>query len=413
MKSALSCLSNGVRVATCEMPHAHTVAVGIWAEVGGRYEPAPKSGIAHFIEHLLFKGTARRTPRQISQAVEGVGGYLNAFTAEEHTCYHGASAAEYTRCVFDVLADMYLNPRLSPVDIERERGVIAEEILMYRDDPGQHVQELLCEIIWPDHPLGRPLTGSIETLRAIRREDFLNFRERHYQGRSTLVTFAGKITHAEAESLARTLGNLPRGRARKFASAPPIAKKPRLRTVFRETEQTHLAMAFPAFDIHDERRYALSLLHTLLGGNMSSRLFQELREKRGLCYSVNTHVSQFSDCGALSISCGLDAKNLERSLALIYRECDRLKSQPASAAELRRAKDYTIGMGRMSLEKTSSQNSRLGFSVLTFGKIIDPETVHRKLREVTAEEVQAIAKEVLDPRHLCAAVVGAGQGIRA
>lgn len=406
MKTTLSRLPNHVRVATCEMPHAQSVTMGIWTEVGGRYEPAKWSGISHFIEHLLFKGTARRSARQISQAVEGVGGYLNAFTAEEHTCYHAAAAAEYAPKVFDVLADMYLHARFASQDIERERGVISEEILMYRDEPAQLVQEILSETIWPAHALGRPLTGSLQSVARMQREDFVEFRRRHYHGGSTLVTMAGRITHEAAEQLAQPLADLPLNRRTAPATAPASTDAPRWSVLAKATEQTQLALAFPAFSVHDERRHALGLLHTILGGNMSSRLFQELRERRGLCYSVGTHLVPFSDTGALVVSCGLDAKSLEKTMDILRREWAKLRTIPVSRQELQRAKDYTIGMSRMSLEKTSSQNARLGFSVLTYGKITDSEEIHERIRSVSIEAITEVAAEILQEERLTTAIVG-------
>lgn len=407
MISQLTELSNRVRVATCEMPHAQTAAVGIWAGVGGRCEPARKSGISHFIEHLLFKGTKRRTARQISQEVEGVGGYLNAFTAEEQTCYHATAAAEFFPRVFRVLADMYVNPRFAPLDIERERAVITEEIFMYRDEPSHYVHELLNETVWPNHPLGRPLTGTPETVKAMGREDFLGFREKYYHGGNTVVTAAGRIRHEDVvRQVEKLLGELPCGTRARFPKAPAHARQVRMAVMEKDTEQTHLALALPAFGVHDERKYALNLLHILLGANMSSRLFQELREKRGFCYSVSTHVSAFQDTGVLGVSIGLDKRNLAKCLSLMFREFDRVREETVPAAELKRAKDYAIGTSRMAMEKTSSQNNRLGYSALLYGRLMDPEEIHEKIRAVTAEEILAVARNVLQRDHVAISAVG-------
>lgn len=407
MKSQLTTLSSGLRIATCEMPHAETAAVGIWAGVGGRHEPARLNGISHFIEHMLFKGTARRSARRIMEEVEGVGGDMNAFTAEERTCYYAAAAAEYFPRLCDVLADLYLNPRFSAPDIERERGVIGEEILMYLDEPSSHVQEILNENFWPGHALGRPLTGTVETIGKFQRDDFLAYRTSHYHAHTTVVSAAGKIRHEDVvEKISALLKDIPRGRKVRASSVPSTGDGPRVIVHRRDTQQTQLAMGVAGASHHDPRRYALQILHILLGGNASSRLFQELREKRGLCYSVSTHPACFEDTGMLNISLGLDQKNVEKSLRLILAAFEEVKNRPVRAAELKRAKEYAVGTSRMSLERTSSQNMRLGGSVLVYGKIMPSEDVHAKLRAVTAEDIQAAARDFLDASKATVAIIG-------
>jgi len=408
MKTQLTTLPGGLRVATCEIPHAETAALGIWAGVGGRHEPARLNGISHFIEHMLFKGTARRTARRIMEEVEGVGGDMNAYTSEERTCYYAAAAAEFFPRLCDVLCDLYLNPKFTSRDIERERGVIAEEILMYRDEPSSHVQEMLNQRYWAGHPLGRPLTGTLESITGFQRQDFLDYRVSHYHAASTVVSAAGKINHDDVvEKVSRLLENIPAGR-RLSPGKAPVAYRGSLRIAVekRDTQQTQFAMALPGGSHHDPRRYAAQILHIILGGNASSRLFQELREKRGLCYSVNTHPASFADTGMFNVSLGLEQKNVEKSLRLIVEEFERVKTQAVRPAELKRAKEYAVGTSRMSLERTSSQNMRMGGSVLVHGKIVDPEEIHARLRAVTAEDVQRVARDFLQPRKAAVAVVG-------
>lgn len=403
----ISTLPNGLRIATCEMPHAETAAMAIWASVGGRHEPAALNGISHFIEHMLFKGTARRSARRIMQEIEGVGGDMNAYTAEERTCYYATAAAEFFPRVCDVLCDIYLEPRFSVADIDRERGVIGEEILMYRDEPSSHVQENLNATYWPGHALGRPLTGTLESIEDMGREEFLNYRTTHYHAASTVVSVAGKVTHEEVvERVTRGLAALPAGRKPRSKHSPPAPAKPRLHVEARDVQQTQIAMAMPAMSHHDDRRYAFHLLHIILGGNASSRLFQELREKRGVCYSVSSHPLTLEDSGVLNISLGLDRRNVERSLRLIFDQIELLRSKPVGAAELRRAKEYAVGSSRMSLERASSQNMRIGSSLLVYGKIIDPAVAHERIRAVTSEEVRAVADDVLDLRRIALALVG-------
>ncbi len=403
----LTTLPGGLRVATCEMPHAQTAAMGIWASVGGRHEPAPLNGISHFIEHMLFKGTGRRSARRIMQEIEGVGGDMNAYTSEERTCYYATAAAEYFPRVCDVLCDIYLSPRLSKQDIDRERGVIGEEIQMYRDEPSSHVQELLNSTFWPRHPLGRPLTGTMETIEGMGKKEFLDYRASHYHTSSTVVSAAGKVSHDDVVArVSKHLGGLGKGRKPAAKPAPASPVRPRLCIESRDIQQTQVALALPAFSHKDDRRYALHLLHVLLGGNASSRLFQELREKRGICYSVSTHPLTLDDTGVFNISVGLDKKNLEKSLRLILGEFETICAKPAGAAELKRAKEYAIGSSRMSLERASSQNMRLGSSVLVYGQIVDPETVHEKIRAVTPEEIRSVAGQILDPSRMTLALIG-------
>jgi predicted Zn-dependent peptidase len=403
----LTTLPGGLRVATCEMPHAQTAAMGIWASVGGRHEPAALNGISHFIEHMLFKGTARRSAKRIMQEIEGVGGDMNAYTAEERTCYYATAAAEYFPRVCDVLCDIYTAPRFSKQDIERERGVIEEEILMYHDEPPSQVQELLNATFWPRHPLGRPITGTHATIETFGRDDFLSYRASHYHAASTVVSAAGKVSHEDVvERVSRQLSALGKGRKPAAKPAPKPSAKPLLKIEERDVQQTQVAMALPAFSHMDERRYAYHLMHIILGGNASSRLFQELREKRGLCYSVSTHPLTLDDSGVFNISVALDRKNLEKSLRLILADFERMRSQLVGPAELKRAKEYAVGSSRMSLERTSSQNMRLGSSVLVYGKIVDPESVHEKIRAATAEEVREAARAILDPSRLVLSLVG-------
>jgi len=389
------------------MPHMQSVTFGLWAGVGGRHEPKQVSGISHFMEHMLFKGTRRRTARQIGQEVESVGGYLNATTTHDHTVYYGAAPANQFRKLTAVLCDMYSEPRFSAIDIKKERSVIAEEILMYQDEPSELVQEMLWEDLWPNHGLGRPLTGTLESIGQIHRDDFLKFKENYYHAGNTVVSAAGLVHHddvvARVDSL---LGSLPKGRKTSGRGVPVFPDQSRVRIDSRDTQQTHVAFGVPACDLYHDDRYAITLLNVLLAGNMSSRLFQELREKRGLCYSVSSSVSHYSDTGVLNFYIGLDAKNLPLAMQLIGREFARLRNEPVKISELKRAKDYTVGSARMSLERSTAQSSRLGYSVLFYGDVVDPETVHERLMQVTPEEIQRVAERSLRPERVTLSLVG-------
>jgi predicted Zn-dependent peptidase len=389
------------------MPYMRSVAVGIWALVGGRHEREQQSGISHFLEHLLFKGTKRRSAKEITESVEGLGGYLNAFTTEDHTCYYAKAGVPHFGQLAETLADMYLESEFPVAEIERERDVIREEILMYRDQPSQHAQELLTQTMWPRHPLGRPLTGSLESIAEFQRPHFLDYRGTHYNGRTTVFTVAGALPHERVVAeLEPHLRRLPPGRTPRFTRARLPSTPARVSLHTQDTEQTHMAMGFHAFGRHDERRFALKILSVILGENMSSRLFQKLREQRGYCYHISTSMVTLADAGCISISAGLDASNLQRAVKLILRELRAICARKPSKSELKKAQDYTIGQTLMGLESTTNQIIWMGESLLGYNKILDPADVERCIAAVTAEDVQRVACHCLHRARLGLAVVG-------
>lgn len=399
--------SNGVRLAVSEMPYMESVSVGFWAGVGGRHESARASGISHFVEHLMFKGTDRRSARKIAETVEGIGGYLNAFTAEDHTCYYAKADARHFDLLCDVLADMYLGANFPEPEVERERGVICEEIAMYRDQPAHYVHELLTSAMYPSHPLGRSLTGTEQTVGAMTREDLLAHRRRAYVGNSTVIVVAGKVTLEEAvAALEPRLESLERGRSPRFTRLKKEAPGRRLTFFAKETEQVHLALGCYACSRHDERRFALKLMNVLLGENMSSRLFQNLRERRGVCYSVHSAISCLSDSGLVQIYAGVDEARLEPAMRAVVKELNRLAERPPTAAEVRKARDYVIGQSRMCLESTTNRMMWLGESILGYGGVIDPETIEERMHKVTREEISRVARECLTPSRRVAALIG-------
>jgi predicted Zn-dependent peptidase len=399
-------LKNGLTVATAEMPHMASVSLGLWVGVGGRYEPAECNGVCHFIEHLLFKGTKKRSARRISQDVEGIGGYLNAFTSEEMTCYHSKARHDRFGELLDVLSDMFLNSRFDPGDIDKERGVIKEELAMYLDQPQHQVHELLNETLWPDHPLGRPLTGTEKTLDALTRSHLVNYQRENYVASRTLFVAAGRLKHAHVvKAIARIAPRFPQGKRPRFCPAQCDQKHPNVRLFTKQTEQTQLALGIRACSRHDERRYALRLLNTILGENMSSRLFQVVREDRGLAYSIYSSLGYFDDVGTLTVSAGLDAGNLTQTLDLIMRELRQLTRTLPTGAELRRARDYVIGQIDLGLESTDNQMMWLGDQLLGYGKIIPPEEIKQRISEVKPGEIRAAARNFFRPERLNLALV--------
>lgn len=388
------------------MPHMASVSVGLFVGMGSRYEPTPLNGVCHFIEHMLFKGTQQRSARAISEEVEGVGGYLNAYTSEENTCFHARVHHQHFRAVLDVLLDMFLNSRFAPADITKERDVIKEEIAMYRDQPAQHVQEVLNATIWPNHPLGRSITGTRRGLDGIRRAELIGFLHENYPAINTVLVVAGPITHAEVvKSVSRYARHLKRGTPQSCAPAPQGQRTPRLKLVTQATEQAQLALALRTCSRHDSRRFAVRLLNALLGENMSSRLFQRIREDLGLAYTIYSTPSFYADAGDLVISAGLETEQVPRVVKLILAELRRIAERVPTKAELQRARDFAIGQMDLSLEGTENMMNFVGEQVVGYGRIIQPEKTKDRLAQVTAAEIAEVARDFFRPERTNLALV--------
>lgn len=402
----LTTLPNGLRVATAAMPHMASVSVGLFVGMGSRHEPASLNGVCHFIEHMLFKGTRRRSARAISEEVEGVGGYLNAYTSEENTCFHARVHHQHFRAVLDVLLDMFLNSRFAPADIAKERDVIKEEIAMYRDQPAQHVQEVLNATIWPNHPLGRSITGTVRGLNGIRRTELVGFLQENYLAANTVLVVAGPTTHAEVvKAVSRYARQLKQGTPKTSSPAPDGQRTPRLKIVTQATEQAQLALAFRTCSRHDSRRFALRLLNALLGENMSSRLFQRIRENLGLAYTIYSTPSFYADAGDFVISAGLDTEQVPRVVKLILAELRRVAERVPTAMELRRAQDFAIGQMDLSLEGTENMMNFVGEQMLGYNQITPPQRTKDRLAQVTAAEITAAAHDFFRLDRLSLALV--------
>jgi len=406
-------LANGLTVATAEMPHMASVSLGLWVGVGGRHEPAELNGVSHFIEHMLFKGTRRRSAREISQSVEGIGGYLNAFTSEENTCFYSKARHDRFEELLEVLMDMFLNSVFDPEEINKEREVIKEERAMYLDQPHHHVLELLNELLFPDHPLGRSLTGTEETLDTLGRSELIGYQRRSYVAPVTLVVAAGNLRHARVvRAVGRYAGRFSDGAQPTFQLFSGKQSQPRIRLARKETAQTQIALGIQTCSRHDDRRFALRVLNTILGENMSSRLFQVLREDLGLAYSVQSSVSYFEEVGTLTISAGLDADKLPRALRLILQELRRSARQLPPATELRRAREYLIGQLDLGLESSENQMTWTGEQMLAYGRILSPQRARRQLSQVTRGQVRAVAREFFRPERMSLAVVSPIKSVR-
>jgi predicted Zn-dependent peptidase len=399
-------LPNGVRVVTSAVPHVQSVSLGIWIGVGSRHESKAMGGASHFLEHLMFKGTETRSALDITRAIEGKGGYLNAFTQEENTCYYARVGYDHLWSTLDVLGDMVLNPKLAAVDVDKERHVILEEMMMYHDQPQHLVHEMLEAAVWPKHPLGRAVIGTKSSVGGMSPEDLRRFKDTKYVPANTVVAFAGRVDHeACVAHVAELMATLERGPMPRSVRFTGDAKRLKAVVATKEIEQTHVAMGVRVFGRLDRRRHALKLLNTILGENMSSRLFQVVREKHGLAYSIHSGCHLYSDSGLLTISAGLDHRRTDKALALILKELDRFRQRPVAASELRRAKDYVVGQLRLGLESTSNQMMWVGENLLAHGRVMDPEETMRATQAVTADGIQKLANTFLKKGRLSIAMV--------
>jgi predicted Zn-dependent peptidase len=361
------------------------------------------------MEHLLFKGSANISARQISEEIEGAGGEVNAFTSEESTCCYAAVPADRLSVAVEVMAEMFLRAACRRRDIERERGVILDELALYRDQPQVMADEALNQSLWPRHPLGRPVPGRPHSVRALTRGQLLAFRDRHYVSSNTLVAVAGYVSHDEVVRLVRkAFAGIRQSVAPEIIPASEAGRIRRLTLHPRKIEQTHIALGFKTAGYLSPHRYALRLLNVVLGENTSSRLFQHIREASGLAYVVQSGAVQFSDTGALAINASTDAAYEDRVLRSIVRECRRLAVRGLEKGELSRAKDYVIGQARMSLESTVQRMTWLGEQTLMYGHIVDPSVHEDRLAAVPESEVRDLAQALFVSDSAALAVAGPG-----
>ena len=394
-------LPSGVRVVTEAMPTAHTASVGVWVDAGSRDEAPREGGITHFIEHMVFKGTARRPGHLINQRMEAVGGYLNAFTAKEHTCFYAKGLAEHAGRALETVADLVTAPSLPPREIEKEKDVVVEEIKMYEDAPDDQIFDLSEAAMYPDHPLGRPVIGTPETVRSFTRDGLAGYLGRHFTPDRIVVAAAGAVSHRQIVRQAEKLfADLDRAPSRVSRTAPS-AYVPTETVLHRPTtQQAHLVVSAPGLGAHDARRTVLSVLNTVLGGGMSSRLNQNVREKYGWCYTVYSFANVNADSGDVGAYIGTDPARVERSRALIVREMQRLAETPVSPRMLERARQQLKGSIVLGLESTSARMQRLGRVELTYAREVTIGEVVAEIEAVTPESVRALAEALFAPERL-------------
>ena len=399
-------LPNGLVVITEPMEHVHSVSVGIWLRTGSRCEPPGLNGISHFIEHMVFKGTTRRTAEDIAREVDSVGGMLDAFTSKEMVCFNTRVLDEHLPKAFDVLADMVLDPKFAEDEIDREKSVILEEIRMTQDNPEDLVHELFTQNFWAPHALGKPILGTPETVSAFSRDTLRTWFKQRYAPNNMVITAAGHLTHAQLVDLvSERFANGTSAGADAAEDTPQAASHVTLRTKH-ELEQVHICMGVPALPMTDRRRFGVAVLNNVLGGGMSSRLFQNIRERQGLAYAIFSELNSYRDAGALSVYAGTSLDTASQLVRSVLDEFRRLRDEPLSVEELRRAKDHLKGATLLALEGSGQRMNSLARYHMYFKRHFTAQDLIALLESVTVEDVQQLAREFFQPGRMAASVVG-------
>lgn len=386
-------LKNGVRILHEHIPYVRSVSLGIWVGTGSRYESAAMSGASHFIEHMLFKGTTTRTAAELAGIMDGIGGQINAFTTKECTCFHGRVLDTHLGQLTDILSDMFFNSRFDEEDIRNERGVILEEIDMYADTPEDLASERLSSAIFKGYALARSILGKKSTLDKMTGEDLKHYMTEHYKPSSVVIAVSGNYQQDDINRLCDRFADMTKSRTKKPARA---VYTPSFTVKRKNLEQNHLNIAFPGICVTDKNRFTLQLLSEILGGGMSSRLFQTVREKRGLCYSIYTYGSSYIDTGLFSVYTALGRETEREALGVIADEIKRFKDSGVTQEELQRAREQMKANVLMGLESTGTRMNRLGRSELYFGYVPDPDEIIASYDSVTAEDIQKLSAYCLD-----------------
>ncbi len=398
-------MDNNTQIITEAVPHVRSVSIGFFVGTGSRYETPDINGASHFIEHLMFKGTSRRTPRDIAEELDAVGGQLNAFTTKEYTCYYARVLDEHFDLAVDLLGDMLFESKFAPGDIDRERNVILEEIKMYEDAPDELVHDIFASSIWQGHSLGQPIIGTVDVVNSLSRDRLYDYYKAHYNPSRMIVAVAGNIKHDLVMDRLRPIFEKRGGK-----ESPRLINKPanqrQITCRNKDTEQVHLIVGAPGLKLGHDKIYIMQLITTILGGGLSSRLFQEIREKRGLVYSVYSYHSSYQDAGLFGMYAGLSKQNVDEVLELIFKQVKDIQVKGVPEEELHRAKEQLKGNLYLGLENVNARMSRLGKSQMYLGRVITPEEVIDKLNMVTTNDIQELAQEMLDPQGFSLASVG-------
>ena len=404
-------LENGIRVIGEPMPHYRSVSMGVWVDAGSVCENEAEAGASHFIEHMLFKGTERRTAAEIAAEMDAIGGNLNAFTAKECTCFYAKVLDEHLPRAADMLADLLRNSKFDEADIEREKGVVCEEILMTEDSPEDMAHETLCALLYENTPLAKPILGTQESVRSFTRETLMDYMGRHYMPNNIVISCAG---HFEREALMDALnryfagGGMGEHSPRKVST---LSGGHRFRAVEKDIEQVHLCLGFPGFALDEDGQYALFVLNNALGGSMSSRLFQSIREARGLAYSVYSYPSSYTETGYFALYAGTGEGTAEQVTALILEELEKLRKNGLTKEEFIRSKEQLKGSYMLGQESTSARSNAIGKMELLRGRVYSEEEIMQRIERITMDDVQAILPKVLDANAMCASAVGRVENI--
>jgi predicted Zn-dependent peptidase len=405
-------LPNGVRVITERMPHVRSVSVGVWIGTGSREEEIEETGISHFIEHMVFKGTKNRTAEEIARSVDSIGGGLDAFTSKELVSYNVKVLDEHLPEAFDVVCDLVRNPLFDPKDIEKEKGVILEELKMEVDNPEYLIHEIFSSHFWKGHALGRSILGTKQSIRSFDRDMVERYYHHYYAPSNLLVTAAGNLSHKRLVNLAEEhLGDLKQRRVSP-AKAPPRPHAPMIFRNKNSLEQVHLYLGVPSVPMPHEARFGCYILNAILGGGMSSRLFQNIREKQGLAYAVYSELAMYHDAGCMVVYAGTSLRSAEKVVRSIVDELNQVVERRVTEEELRRAKDHIKGSIVLSLESTSSRMGNLARHELYFKRFFTLDEMLERIEQVTAEEVQRLACQFFDPKKMAVAMLGRLEGFR-
>lgn len=405
-------LPNGLIVLTERMDHLRSVAMGVWIKSGSRGEAAETNGISHFVEHMVFKGTRNRSAQLIAREMDSIGGNLDAFTGKETICFNVKSLADHVPVALDVLADLVLNPVFASGDIERERGVILEEIKIDEDNPDVLVHELFTQSFWKDHPLGKPILGTTDTVARLDQAKLLDYHIGRFHAGNMVFSAAGNLDHDQfVEAVADKFNALHDGQPLSELPAPQSSARILLKNK-KALEQVQICLGVPSPPITDSNRYATLILNTVLGGGMSSRLFQTIREERGMAYSVFSDLSPYRDTGTLCVYAGTSAGKALECIDLVMNEFRKLKDQPLTPEELTRAKDQLKGNILMGLESSNSRMANLARQEIYFGQFFSADEIIARIEAVQASEIQAMAQRLFDPDKIAVTLLGRLDGIK-
>lgn len=408
MKFNKKILKNGLRIITVPMADNPAVTVLVMVDTGSKYENKKNNGISHFLEHMVFKGTPKRPDAGlISRELDSIGASYNAFTSQEYTGYYAKASKKHLDKVLDVVSDMYLNPLFKQDDIEKESGVIVEELKMYRDLPQRHVHDVFADLLHGDQPAGWSIVGTEENIKSFSKKDFEEYRKQHYVASATTVVVAGDVDTASVvkkiEKAFKGISESPKGKKLKVVEKQ---SKPEIKIEYKETDQTHLVMGFRSFDVNDKRSYVMAVLSVVLGGGMSSRLFSKMRDQLGICYYVGASQDAYTDHGVFTIAAGVDNSRVEIAIKEILVECRKLIDELVPEEELKKVKDYIAGRTLLGLETSDARAEYCGYDEVLRKNIEKPEDMIKKINAVTAKDVQKLAKQIFVNEGLNMAMIG-------